>query len=74
MDTAIDLEVNIDGKKLKHPEQYRVASPKGGFKFTAVADNPFATPPGHGTGVSDGFWILTVHCLRENTRFHLMGY
>jgi hypothetical protein len=59
MDTAIDLEVNIDGKKLTHPEQYRVASPKGGFKFTAVAHNPFATPPGHGTGVSDGFWILT---------------
>jgi hypothetical protein len=59
IDKAFDLQVIIDGKELKHPEQYRLASPKGGFKFNAADPNPFVTPPGHGTGVSDGFWILT---------------
>ena len=44
---------------MKHPEQYRLASPKDGFKFTAAESNPFFTPTGKGTGVSDGFWILT---------------
>ena len=57
-DKVINLEVIIDGEKLKNPEQYRVASPKGGFKFVAAKDNPFFTPKGHGTGVSDGFWVL----------------
>ena len=57
-DKAFNLEVIIDGKKLKNPEQYRIASLKGGFKFEAVENNPFETPQGHGTGVSDGFWVL----------------
>ena len=59
VDKTFDLQVIIDGKELKHPEQYRLASPKGGFKFTAAENNPFFTPTGKGTGVSDGFWILT---------------
>jgi len=56
-DKAIDLAVTIDGKSLKHPQQYRIDSPKGGFKFTAVENNPFATPVGQGTGVSDGYLV-----------------
>ena len=52
------LQLEIDGKSIHNLEQYRVDSPAGGFEFTAVENNPFATPVGDGTGVSDGFWIL----------------
>jgi len=52
------LQLEIDGKSIDNLEQYRVDSPAGGFEFTAVENNPFATPVGDGTGVSDGFWIL----------------
>jgi hypothetical protein len=52
------LQLEIDGKSINNLEQYRVDSPAGGFEFTAVENNPFATPVGDGTGVSDGFWIL----------------
>ncbi|HET8856154.1 MAG TPA: hypothetical protein VFM28_01370 [Nitrososphaeraceae archaeon] len=52
------LQLEIDGKPINNLEQYRVDSPAGGFEFTAVENNPFATPVGDGTGVSDGFWIL----------------
>ena len=52
------LQLEIDGKVIDNLEQYRVDSPAGGFEFTAVEDNPFLTPVGDGTGVSDGFWIL----------------
>jgi hypothetical protein len=55
------LHVNIDGKEIQNPEQYRIDSPAGGFEFTAVPNNPFFTPEGDGTGVSDGFWILLQH-------------
>ena len=44
--------------RLLNLEQYRVDSPAGGFEFNAVENNPFVTPVGKGTGVSDGFWIL----------------
>ena len=57
-DKAFGLHVNIDGFKVKNLEQYRIDSPFGGFTFTAVEGNPVAIPPGTGTGVSDGFWIL----------------
>ena len=57
-DKAFDLHVSIDGVEVKNPEQYRIDSPAGGFEFTAVENNPVAIPPGTGTGVSDGFWIL----------------
>ena len=52
------LQLEIDGISIDNLEQYRVDSPAGGFEFTAVENNPFATPVGDGTGVSDGFWIL----------------
>ena len=52
------LQLEIDGKSIHNLEQYRVDSPAGGFEFNAVENNPFATPVGDGTGVSDGFWIL----------------
>jgi hypothetical protein len=52
------LQLEIDGKSIDNLEQYRVDSPAGGFEFTAVENNPFATPVGDGTGVSDAFWIL----------------
>ena len=52
------LHAEIDGYEVKNPEQYRIDSPSGGFQFTAVEDNPVGIPPGNGTGVSDGFWIL----------------
>jgi len=55
---ATDLHVEIDGYEVKNPEQYRIDSPAGGFEFTAVENNPLSIPPGNGTGVSDGFWIL----------------
>ena len=55
------LHVNIDGKEIQNPEQYRIDSPAGGFEFTAVPNNPFFTPEGDGKGVSDGFWILLQH-------------
>ena len=53
-----NLTVNIDGYEVRNPEQYRVDSPAGGFEFTAVEDNPVRIPPGNGTGVADGYWIL----------------
>ena len=58
MDNASALHANIDGFKVIDPEQYRIDSPAGGFEFTAVLGNPVSIPPGNGTGVSDGFWIL----------------
>ena len=58
VDRAFDLHVEIDGYEVKNPEQYRIDSPAGGFQFTAVENNTVAIPPGNGTGVSDGFWIL----------------
>jgi hypothetical protein len=57
-DLAINLGVTIDGKKLKNLENYRVASLNGGSEFSAAEKNPFETPVGHGTGVSDGYWVL----------------
>jgi hypothetical protein len=56
--TAFDLHANIDGFEVKNPEQYRVDSPAGGFTLTAVDNNPVGIPPGNGTAVQDGFWIL----------------
>ncbi|HEX2409040.1 MAG TPA: hypothetical protein VHJ38_17700, partial [Nitrososphaeraceae archaeon] len=56
-----DLHLNIDGIEVQNPEQYRIDSPAGGFNFTAVQNNPFATPVGDGHGVSDAFWILLEH-------------
>jgi hypothetical protein len=58
VDRFDNLTVNIDGFEVKNPEQYRVDSPAGGFTFTAVLGNPVSIPPGTGTGVADGFWIL----------------
>jgi hypothetical protein len=58
INNASALHVNIDGFEVIDPEQYRVDSPAGGFEFTAVLGNPVSIPPGNGTGVSDGFWIL----------------
>ena len=57
-DTAFDLHLNIDGFEVENLEQYRIDSPAGGFTFTAVENNPVGIPPGTGTGVQDGFWIL----------------
>jgi hypothetical protein len=57
-DTAFNLTVNIDGYEVKKLEQYRIDSPAGGFNLTAVENNPVVIPPGNGTGVADGFWIL----------------
>ena len=34
IDKAFDLQVIIDGKELKHPEQYRLASPKADLNLT----------------------------------------
>ena len=42
------LHLNIDGKEIQNPEQYRIDSPAGGFEFTAVPNNPFFTPEGDG--------------------------
>lgn len=58
MDKAFDLELKINGYPVEDPEKYRLGSPEGGLDFTAVENNPFLTPSGDGTGVSDGFWIL----------------
>jgi hypothetical protein len=58
VDKAFDLHAEIDGYEVKNLEQYRIDSPAGGFNFTAVENNPVAIPPGNGTGVSDGYWIL----------------
>ena len=49
------LQLEIDGKSIHNLGQYRVDSPAGRFKFTAVENNPFATPVGDGNAVSDGF-------------------
>lgn len=57
-DLAISLGVTIDGKTLKNLEKYRVASLNGGFEFKAAEKNPFETPEGHGTGVSNRYWVL----------------
>ncbi len=58
INNASSLHANIDGYEVKDPEQYRIDSPAGGFEFTAISGNPVSIPPGNGTGVSDGFWIL----------------
>ena len=58
INNASAIQANIDGHEVIDPEQYRIDSPAGGFEFTAVKDNPVSIPPGKGTGVSDGFWIL----------------
>ena len=58
LDRYDNLTLEIDGYEVKNLEQYRIDSPAGGFEFTAVANNPVNIPPGNGTGVSDGFWIL----------------
>ena len=58
LNNASALHANIDGHEVIDPEQYRIDSPAGGFDFTAVPGNPVSIPPGNGTGVSDGFWIL----------------
>jgi hypothetical protein len=57
-DKAFNLTLNIDGYEVKNLEQYRIDSPAGGFNLSAVEGNPVAIPPGNGTGVADGFWIL----------------
>ena len=49
------LVATVDGVSV---QPFRVQSPPGGFQFTAAPNNPFATPPGVGTGVSDGYWLL----------------
>jgi hypothetical protein len=49
------LVATVDGVAV---QPVRVQSPPGGFQFTAAPNNPFATPPGAGTGVSDGYWLL----------------
>ena len=49
------LVATVDGVAV---QPFRVQSPPGGFQFTAAPNNPFATPPGDGTGVSDGYWLL----------------
>jgi hypothetical protein len=59
INNASALHANIDGYEVIDPEQYRIDSPAGGFEFTAAGPaNPVSIPPGNGTGVSDGFWIL----------------
>ena len=58
IDTAFNLTLKIGGKTISNLEQYRLDSPPGGFEFEAVQGNLFLTPPGEGTGVSDGYWIL----------------
>ena len=58
LNNASAIHANIDGYEVIDPEQYRIDSPAGGFEFTAAPDNPVSIPPGNGTGVSDGFWIL----------------
>ena len=54
VDTS-SLVATVDGVSV---EPLRVQSPPVGFQFTAAPNNPFATPPGVGTGVSDGYWLL----------------
>jgi hypothetical protein len=49
------LVATVDGVSV---QPIRVQSPPGGFQFTAAPNNPFATPPGVGTGVADGHWLL----------------
>ena len=58
LNNASALHANIDGYEVIDPEQYRIDSPAGGFNITAVLGNPVSIPPGNGTGVADGFWIL----------------
>ncbi|MFB5600878.1 MAG: hypothetical protein ACE5SW_11710 [Nitrososphaeraceae archaeon] len=75
IDTALleDFVVKIDGYSVKNLEQYRIDSPAGGFEFTAVENNPFATPVGDGTGVSDGYWILLAPLKPGKHTIEFMG-
>jgi hypothetical protein len=65
VDGAADLSVTIDGKPLRNPAAYRVASPD--FMITAPPGNVLGTDPASGLAAGDGFYLLVAPLLPNKT-------
>ena len=51
-----DMSITVDGKPVRDIASYRVMSPQ--FSFTVPDPNFLAVPPGPGTAVADGYYVL----------------
>ncbi len=68
---ASHLEVEIDGIKLEHLEDYRVNA--GPFDLTYPSNNIFEVSPGLSTAASDGFWVFLKPLVPGLHKIHLNG-
>lgn len=71
MDVISDLEVTVDGSKLKDLQRYRVRSAI--FDVVLPENNLFGGTPGPTRGVADGYWLFLEPLLNGKHKIHSFG-
>jgi len=72
MDSATDMQVDLDGKSLMSLQPFREQSPA--FDFTLPADNLFGAAAGtYSLAVDDGFYVMLTPLAPGNYTLHFHG-
>jgi len=71
MDIISDLEVTVDGSKLKGLQRYRVRSPI--FDVILPENSLFGGRPGPTRGAGDGYWLFLEPLVNGNHKIYSFG-